>query len=200
VPRPDADPFARARLENWLATSDERRVQTLGGRREFDALPPLQKLQRVGFDNVSSSVRRRIALEIPFENCAFGEDLDWAYRVLTAGYSIVYEPRSCVIHSHNNSAWYELKRVYLDHKNLRRLFGIHTIPRRRDIVTGTIGGAVRLARSVLRNASLTTVQKVHWSLKAIPRSFAQSLGQYLGGRTATGGIGRWLDRRLSRGV
>jgi len=205
IPRPDANPFIRDRLNGWVATAAAPRVQSVANRVEFDALPPLEKLARVAFDNVSSSVRRQIALEIPFRERRFGEDLDWAHRTLLAGYSIVYEPRSRVIHSHNHSMWYEFKRIYLDHQNLHRLFGVHTIPRWRDLARCTTGGGRHLFRVVARDQSLGTGSRLRWWMRAIPYSFTQNLAQFLGARSVAGlanerKVYRGLDRLLGRGV
>lgn len=205
IPRLDANPFIRDRLKGWMATAEVPRVQSVANRAEFDALPPLEKLGRVAFDNVSSSVRRQIALEIPFRDRRFGEDLDWAHRVLLAGYRILYEPSSRVIHSHNHSMWYELKRVYLDHQNLHRLFGVQTIPRWRDLLWCTVGGVRHLVRVVAEDPSLGPGSRLRWWIRTIPYSFTQSLAQFLGARSVAGlandrKLYRVVDRFLRRGV
>jgi rhamnosyltransferase len=205
IPRPDANPFIRDRLNGWMAAAEAPRVQSVANRAEFDALSPLEKLARVAFDNVSSSVRRQFALEIPFRKRRFGEDLDWAYRTLLAGYRIVYEPRSRVIHSHNRSIWYEFKRVYLDHQNLHRLFGVHTIPCWRDLVWCSAGGARHLFRVVAEDRSLRPGSRLRWWTRTIPYSFTQNLAQFLGARSVARfanerKLYRSLDRLLGRGV
>src|SRR5882672_7550384 len=58
-PRPAANPFIRDRLNGWMAAAEAPRVQSVANRAESDALSPLEKLARVAFDNVSSSVRRQ---------------------------------------------------------------------------------------------------------------------------------------------
>ncbi len=205
LPRPDANPFIRDRLNGWVATAEAPRIQCVASVAEFEALLPLDKLARAAFDNVSSSVRRRVALEIPFRERRFGEDIDWGHRVLLAGYKIVYQPLSRVIHSHNNSTWYELKRIYLDHQNLHRLFGVQTVPRWRDLAACTAGGAVHLFRVVANDASLVPATRLKWWAKATPFSLAQNLGQFLGARSVSGlakgsGVYRRIDRMLNRGV
>jgi rhamnosyltransferase len=205
VARPDANPFIRDRLNGWMAAAEAPRVQSVANRAEFDALPPMEKLARVAFDNVSSSVRRRTALEIPFRERRFGEDLDWAHRALLAGYRIIYEPRSRVIHSHNHSMWYELKRVYLDHQNLHRLFAVHTVPRWRDLMWCTAGGARHLCRVVAKDPSLGPGARLRWWSRTVPYSFTQNLAQFLGARSVAGlanerHLYRRLDRLLRRGV
>lgn len=84
----------------------------------------------IWFSNTSSAVRRRVFEKHPFKKVDFAEDAVWADEILRAGYKIVYEPSSIVIHSHNYSlieqfrqnvdhqhAMYELFRL----KNLRNL-------------------------------------------------------------------------------
>jgi rhamnosyltransferase len=205
LPRPDANPFIRDRLDGWMAAAEVPRIQSIADREEFEALPPLEKLARIAFDNVSSSVRRQVALQIPFRERPFGEDLDWAHRVLLAGHTIVFEPRSRVVHSHNHSMWYELKRIYLDHQNLHRLLGVHTIPRHRDLIRCTAAGALYLARVVASDPRLTATARLRWWSRALPYSFTQNLAQFLGARSvrrldAGSPFYRRLDRVFRRGV
>jgi rhamnosyltransferase len=205
IPRPDTSPFIRDRLNQWWATSAEPRIQSIEDRAEFEALSPSAKLERVAFDNVSSSVRRQIALQHQFRLHRFGEDLEWAYRVLLAGYRIVYEPRSRVIHSHNYSMWYELKRVYLDHQNLYSLVGLHAVPGWWDVLRATAGGTGHLVRVVAEDPLLGPTSRLRWWLRAAPYALTQSLAEFLGARSVRGldnqrKLYQHLDRLLRRGV
>ena len=205
LPRPDANPFIKHRLSNWAASRREPRVQTIDSGERFDALPPLEKLGQVAFDNVSSSVRRSVALDNPFRRRQFAEDLDWGYRILLSGYKIVFEPRSTVIHSHNNSMWYEFKRIYLDHQNLHRLLGVHTVPRWRDVLTSTRAEIRHLLKVVEEDPDLARWQRQIWRARAVPFAFSQNLAQFLGARSvgrleAESPFARGLDRLLRRGV
>ncbi len=205
LPRPDANPFIKDRLGGWAAAAEEPRVQRVESVEELEALPPLERLGRVAFDNVSSAVRRSIALEIPFRECRFGEDIDWGHRVILAGHSIVFEPRSAVIHSHNCSIWYEFKRVYLDHQNLHRKLGVHTIPRWQDVKTCAKGYIAHLHQVVRNEPDLSTLARWKWHARAFPYGYTQNLAQYLGARSVSklddGKLGyRLLDRLLRRGV
>ncbi len=205
LPRPDANPFLKDRLGHWAAAAELPREQCISDGEELDSLPPLERLSRVAFDNVSSAVRRSVALTIPFRTCRFGEDIDWGYRVILAGHSIVFEPRSTVIHSHNSSIWYELKRVYLDHQNLHRLLGVHTIPRWQDVLPCARGYIAHLRQVVDREPELSSMARWLWRFKAYPFGYTQNLAQYLGARSVSmlrqGSAGyRLLDRVLGRGV
>jgi rhamnosyltransferase len=204
-PRSDANPFMRSRLKNWGASAAARRVQSVSSSAEFAALPPSEKLATITFDNVSSSVRRRVAMEMPFRECRFGEDLDWAQRVLFSGHKIVYEPRSCVLHSHDRSIWYEFKRAYLDHQNRHRLCGIRTIPRARDLLRYTFDETRHLARVVKNDPDLGLVARLKWRSRSLPFALTQNLAQFLGARSVQrlangsrlyGQLDRFLGRSL----
>ena len=205
VARPEASPFIKERLRHWAAAGIEPRVQEVESIEAFESLEPLEKLGRVAFDNVSSSVRRQVALEIPFRERQFGEDLDWGHRAILAGHRIVFEPRSQVVHSHDNSIWYETKRVYLDHQNLHRLFGVATVPHWRDVITCTRLGSRHLQAVVEAEEDLGALGKLWWKAKALPFSLGQNLGQYLGVRSVWrlrqgDAVHRMLDAVMRRGV
>jgi len=205
LPRPDANPFIKDRLSSWAAAKEEPRVQCIESLESFEALAPLEKLGQVAFDNVSSSVRRSVAMEIPFRQRQFGEDLDWGHRAILAGHKIVFEPRSKVIHSHNNSIWYEFKRVYLDHQNLNRLFGVQTIQRWRDVWSCGLHATGHLRKVVEADQDLGPMKKMLWWAKAAPLGFSQNLAQFLGARSVRkldegSSVYQRLDRILRKGV
>jgi rhamnosyltransferase len=53
------------------------------------------------FSNVNSAIRREAWEQHPFaDDLIMSEDQDWSRRALGAGWSIVYEPRAVVRHSH----------------------------------------------------------------------------------------------------
>lgn len=205
LPRPDATPFVRERLNRWVVTSDTARRQVIDNLAEFESLDPLQRFQQIVFDNVSSAVRRLVALDIPFRDRRFGEDLDWSHRVLLAGHAIVYEPASCVIHSHDRSFGYEFKRAYLTHQHLRDLLQIRLVPTAVHVGWFGVGRGVRLAATVATDSSMRWSTRLQWMVRATPYSFAEALAQYLGGRASCdhlkqSPLSRWIDRRLSGGV
>jgi rhamnosyltransferase len=203
--RTDANPFIRERLREWAAASEVRRVQAIADHEEFAALSAPEKLQRVTFDNVSSAVRRSVALEIPFRACRFGEDVDWSLRVLLAGHRIVYEPRSRVIHSHNRPLAYEFRRIYADHRQLHRLLELETVPRLGTLAWRTGGGTLRLLHAAAAVPGLKPWERLSWGARALPWAFGQTLAQYLAPRAGRGldrgsRWYRWLDRLLGRGL
>jgi rhamnosyltransferase len=65
------------------------------------------------FSDVSSAIRKSILERFPFANdIVIAEDLEWASRVLLAGYAIAYVPDSVVRHSHTYSLAGIFKRYF----------------------------------------------------------------------------------------
>jgi GT2 family glycosyltransferase len=53
------------------------------------------------FSNANSAIRRSVFEELPFvDDIIMSEDQEWSQRALLAGYTLVYEPRAAVRHSH----------------------------------------------------------------------------------------------------
>jgi rhamnosyltransferase len=142
IPLPDADALTKRNLEQWVTGSTERRVQRLPDRASYLRLHPLERYKLCCFDDVCSAVRRDTWERVPYEWAYFAEDLDWGKKVLEAGWSVVYEPRAAVIHSHDRSIWYEYKRTYLCHRRLYELFGLRTVPTFADVVRNSLRGGL----------------------------------------------------------
>lgn len=203
IPRPNASPFVRDQLAGWLASSEERRVQEMPTPHVFADLPIEKRLETICFDNVSSAVRRSVALRIPFRDLPFGEDRDWAYRVLAAGYTVEYRPDSEVVHSHDRSSWYELRRTFLDHRLLHELLDPEDPPPTSGLVSHVRQEVFRLLDVASHAPSRWTRFRARWA--APSRAVAGVGGAYLGQRSiqqvASGSRRwRWISRRLTRGI
>jgi rhamnosyltransferase len=203
IPRPEASPFAVDQLSRWPATDRTSRRQRLSDLGDFDALPLSRKIETVCFDNVSSAVRRTVLDRIPFRDVGFGSDRDWAYRALKAGHTIAYRPSSRVIHSHDRSTWYELKRTFCDHRALRELFG-EPIPRDLSEAFASFRSeALRLLDVATRTE--TPGSRIRNRLKAPVLALARNLGSFLGAKAADrcpDGSRLWtfLSHVLTRGI
>ena len=101
IPKPDASPFEQYfLLERYPDKAHQKQFQKILG--------PL-KLDDIFFSNVCSAVRKKTLRRYPFdEQLIMSEDQQWAKDVLLAGYSIAYQPKATVMHSHN----YNLKTVF----------------------------------------------------------------------------------------
>jgi GT2 family glycosyltransferase len=120
VPRTGAAPaLARQLLTVWQTGGSERLVKTLPGNRETYER---DKLYYVFFSDTSSALRRSAWARVPFRLIDFAEDADWADRALQAGYRLVFEPASMVVHSHDYPVL-EQFRQNVDHMaGMKRLF------------------------------------------------------------------------------
>ncbi|HEY4492409.1 MAG TPA: glycosyltransferase family 2 protein [Acidobacteriota bacterium] len=105
IPRPNSDLLNANDLRMYFSNQRYVRSEILAG---VDIWKAIQ------FSNASALYDRRLLLENPFnETLQMGEDQEWAKRMLESGYSIVYEPESMVLHSHDHT----LREKY--HRNLQ---------------------------------------------------------------------------------
>jgi rhamnosyltransferase len=200
IPRPDCNPLLKSRLELWGAGQKLKKVQELKAAGEMN---PRQIVESYSFDNVSSMIRRPVWERIPFRRRKFAEDILWAKEVLEAGWKIVFEPASMVVHSHNKSLWYEFRRVYLDHQNWWQVGNFRVFNRPSEVVGASIAALPGTLRG-LRSMGLSGFDFLYWSLYAPFYLASQNLAQFMGGWSD-----RWkvkyswydkIDSYLSRGV
>lgn len=118
LPRPDAPPLVRYDLLASLAGQDQPLVHVAAPANQ----PAHVQRAAINFDDVSSAVVLDVWRRMPFAALPFGEDLEWARRVTTAGYRLAFVPRSMVIHSHNRGWRYRLWRDYVDILLIHQLF------------------------------------------------------------------------------
>ena len=185
-PRPEASAVTRGNLEAWLAASPDARRSYL--REPFQALTPHERMRVCVFDNVCSCLRREVWQRIPFGDVAIAEDLDWGRRVVGAGFHLVYAPAAQVVHSHERSAWYELRRGISVHRELQRLFELETIQSLPALVTSVSHTLARHTQWV-REDERDFVSSARQLPRALALALAWPLGQYLGARAARRGWG-----------
>jgi rhamnosyltransferase len=200
VPRPESRPLTRALVNGWPTADLERREQAAGER--YSMLSPAERWSLATFDNVSSCIRRSVWEEIPFERTGFGEDVRWARSVLEAGYKIVYEPRSAVLHSHERGALYDLRRYYADGSVVLDLFGLAPTPNLALWLLNVLRSSAHLylcLRSDEKGGAL------HRALLALQHAVFSQTGIYLAVKNRR--LARWspglsgrLDRFLRRGI
>lgn len=88
IPRDNVSLFELLGMHLSGVTSKDRRIQSGGAR----------------FSNTNGAIRRKLWEMAQFnENLPGAEDIEWARRMQRLGYSIVYEPRAAVYHSHGES-------------------------------------------------------------------------------------------------
>jgi hypothetical protein len=205
VPREDCNPLIKRRIQEWAAGRMQRVVQKVNDPTKFEQLEPMERLRRCACDNVAGSVRRTAWEQHKFGHRNFGEDVAFGKKLILAGQSIVYEPKSAVIHSHNRSPKEEGKRIYCDHVNLRELFDVHVLPTFKHYRE-----AVRTSRKqfaeVVEGLELPAEEKA--ALHEWAKQYAKwsALGIYLGGNRdrLCKGVCGWcfslLDMHLRKGI
>jgi len=187
VPRPSASAVTRAYLARYAAAAGAPRVQSMDSVAAFEALSPIERLSACTFDNVCSCIRRSVWRDHPFSAVPIAEDVEWARTVMLAGHRIAYVPDAAVIHSHDRPAGYELRRTYLIHQQLRRLFGLATIPTRRRLAQAVGSSLLAHARWTLGDSTRSAAARLAHVPRALALGVAMPLGQYLGAKSADAG-------------
>ena len=212
IPRDDCNPVIKHRILQWTAGQTERVVQQLtegadgiDPSQAFEKLDPMERLKVCAYDNVAGSVRRSAWEKIPFGYRRFGEDVAFGKKLILSGQSIVYEPRSAVVHSHNRTPKDEGKRIFCDHENLRDLFDVHLMPTYEHYRNGVKGGQ-REFRRIVDELDLPDDEAAHWRAWSNQYAKWSALGMYLGGnaqRLRRGLHGLWfgfVERHLRKGI
>lgn len=141
VPRPGAPPTERFFLQYHFPDAPATRRAKRDGE-------PLS-FQKVFFSNVSAAARRSLVLRFPFdEKLIMSEDQQFAFDLISAGYSIVYQPDSVVIHSHHYTLKSAFQRYFDSVYSLTRIFSKHDIGESASIGLRYLAGE---ARYILRH-------------------------------------------------
>lgn len=186
ISRKGADPIERWKLACWRGSDRAPVIAKLGRGETFESLDPAERYRRSAFDDVSSCLRRSAWVRTPYRPTAFGEDLDWGVRALSAGAAILFVPGSAVIHSHPARVVGDARRVYRDHRNIIRLTGWKTVPRLVDVPRAAWAGAIAVVRHVIGQADESPLRRFAACSKAMPYAFGQAVAQYAAARAERG--------------
>jgi rhamnosyltransferase len=202
LPVPGGNPILAARLAGWIAGQATSRRAKLDAERPWESLSPFQRLELCAFDNVASCVKREFWRRNPFGPRPFGEDLGWATWAIRSGFAIRFEADSVVEHSHDRGWRDEARRIYCDHRNLNRLYGMRTVPTLKVAIDGSRGARAQYLK-LLDAANLPSeelARRKSWARRfALAESLAQWLAPIVNERGERGLLG-WLDRRIRRGI
>jgi rhamnosyltransferase len=179
-PRPDASRLTAFYLSQWVGAQPDGRIVGPVTALSLAAMEPAQRHLLCAFDNVCACIRMSVWRQHPFRRTRIAEDLEWALSVLQAGHRIAYVPDAEVVHSHDRTAVYELRRTYLVHQRLQALFGLSTIPDAPALVRAialTLPLHLRLAAGERRG-------RLGALARAVRLAIALPVGQYLGARSA----------------
>lgn len=195
VSRPGCAPsMQRLMSSEWLQTgTPDRVVKRITDLAEYEQ----DQAHYAYFSNTSSAIRRSVWEQFPFARVDFAEDSQWADRVLRAGYSLVYEPASRVLHSHNYSLWQQFAQN-VDHA--RAMKALHDPPAYRQARPGRF--MRRIAAQVLKDwryigtLRASPARKLYWLLHAPLWQMATEVGSLVGGHADA--LPAWLVQRMSR--
>lgn len=177
IPQLDADILTKRNLNGWLTGRMEREIRKMKSLEWYQALTPMEKYFFCNFDNVCSAIRKSVWEKENFGSISFGEDIDWAERVLKRGYKIVYEPNAAVVHSHARPLIYEYKRTYICHRKLYRQFGLHLVPSLRSLLRSWLHCTLRDVKYILKqNGQL--IKRISLLLKVPILNLLSALAQY----------------------
>jgi rhamnosyltransferase len=170
IPRQDCDPFeARYISSGWGSIM---KVKSILDYKSYKDL--------VFFSNTSSCIRKDIWEKYPFDDILVQtEDQAWSKQVLEAGYKIVYDPDSIVMHSHNNSLNILFKK-YFDAGTAH----IKIFENRNNVYLPLIPffvvAVVLLDLRFMTGHSYKPIQIIKWIPKAFVRHFVEAIGFWLG--------------------
>lgn len=104
VARPTADLLTRVFSENDPGYALGRREVRIDDRAAYERMSPLERRLLYNFNDVASAIRREVWELHPFPRTSFGEDVLMARALLEAGFTVVYDDRATVEHSHDFGA------------------------------------------------------------------------------------------------
>jgi len=196
LPRPTCPlPMARLLQEEWEQSGTPHRVVK---RLTDPADYARRRAYYAWFSNTSSCLRRSVWEQFPFERVDFAEDARWADQVLRAGYTLIYEPRSRVVHSHDYGLWDQFAQNVDHARGLKRALGddVHGAP---PPFTARL---YVLARTLARDARFIFQQplplgrRLFWLAYAPLWHGASFLGSQVGQHYER--LPAWLIRRISK--
>lgn len=118
-PREDADLFYRViswNHANFLGLDQGDRLTRFEGNHDYAALRKNGQLS-----DVACLVDRKLFLQYQYR-LPYAEDLDLGIRLIQAGHRLALTASTRVVHSHNRSPYYFVKRGYVDSLYLREIF------------------------------------------------------------------------------
>lgn len=189
LPQQDADLLTKRNLNNWLTGRTRGEARKIESLEWYEALPPLEKYFFCNFDNVCSAIRKSVWEEHRFGNINFGEDIDWAERVLKTGKKIVYEPTAVVVHSHDRPLSYEYKRTYVCHRKLFRQFRLHLVPSLQGALRSWLFSTCQDVKYVSSQNASVTIKLALW-VKIPVLNFLSVIAQYRAARDEAAGTVR----------
>jgi len=137
IPRPGTSVSPVRQLVQLTPTGSEERIekQMPTSQEEYEE----NRIFYVWFSNTSSSIRKEVWDQHPFKKVNFAEDAIWADEVIQAGYKIIFEPKSIVIHSHDYNLTEQFRQNVDHHRAMYTHFSLKYLRDRRIWLKKYIG-------------------------------------------------------------
>lgn len=161
----------------------------------YEMMPPVKMVKKISnildgdierypddffrFSTVSCVIKKKLWQEMPFnETLPLGEDTEWAKRTLEMGYSIVYEPSSVVLHSHN----YTFRGYYKQYCDFIRISSWRIKKTKLELFFEIIFFPVSVLSSMIYQIMYLKAEGHGWKrvLKELGLSFSLALAELLG--------------------
>jgi rhamnosyltransferase len=159
-PRPHAAPSVRIELERWftsLSPDGAPQVERLQPNERL--LPAVELIGRRGFFTDANACLARAAWQrVPFREVPYAEDRVLAIDMLRAGYAKAFIPQAAVIHSHDYTAWEQLRRCFDEWRGLREVYGWRE-PLSPMRIVGQLRGAIGQARRELTREGASAARR-----------------------------------------
>jgi rhamnosyltransferase len=186
--------MARLMRTEWQQSGTSERIgKKIDNSREYER----NRAYYAYFSNTSSAIRRTVWEKHPFQPLGFAEDAEWADRVLRAGYTLVYEPSSRVLHSHDYSLWQQFAQNVDHARAMKEILGPPECTNARP------GWMLRrLCEQTLKDwrylsaMAGSPARKARWALHAPLWQLATEAGIHVGSRADR--LPAWLLHRFSR--
>ena len=180
LPHPEDDPLTRRTVLVQPEAGEQEQSFELAESAGLWSLPETRRLQLLAFNDVASAIRADVFRQIPFPDVAFGEDVAWAARALSAGWRLRFEPRAVVQHAHCYSPVGAFSRYRIDARFRRQVLGQVVRPTLMSVARG-IGYEVREDLRYLARQPKAGRWRALLTSPLLRSS--QVLGQYFGARS-----------------
>ena len=184
VPRPDARAFARIATADDPTYASARREQSIDTAQPLERCGPEELRALFNYCDTASAVRRSLWERHPYPRSAAGEDVLLARALIEAGFTVVYDERACVLHSHDWSAESVRRRAVLDGTFNAEVFGRVCIATRGEVELN-VARALDADRARLVALGLAEVELARELEHAEEQRRALYEGLFEGGQTRT---------------
>ena len=183
LPRPHAGPLVQKGCEGDLCFGTRRVEARMASPAAWKAQDPHSLRVACNFNDVASVVRRSVWRTLPLQRGMFGEDIKFARAAIEAGHTIVFDPESQVLHSHEYEAGSIYARTFVDAELNMKYLRRPCIASFRDAVVMT-GRFWKADREFLRAQALPARERLKWSTLSPVYHFAEFYGFWRGGVAA----------------